>query len=122
MQILHAGRYGYHPLCVAPSSIKAPINRFKPRALSDRGVKATIRDFTSCAALAREAGYDGVEIMGSEGYLINEFIAAKTNLRQDQWGGSFANRIRFPVEIVRDVRRRPGRTLSLSTGCRCSIW
>jgi 2,4-dienoyl-CoA reductase (NADPH2) len=108
MQILHAGRYGYHPLCVAPSSIRAPINRFKPRALSDRGVKATIRDFATCADLARVAGYDGVEIMGSEGYLINEFIAAKTNLRQDQWGGSFANRIRFPLEIIRGVRRRTG--------------
>ncbi|MFH0783483.1 MAG: NADPH-dependent 2,4-dienoyl-CoA reductase [Pseudomonadota bacterium] len=108
MQILHAGRYGYHPLCVAPSSIKAPINRFKPRAFSDRGIKSTIRDFVTCAALARDAGYDGVEIMGSEGYLINEFIARKTNLREDQWGGSFANRIRFPLEIVRGVRRAVG--------------
>lgn len=108
MQILHAGRYGYHPLCVAPSSIKAPINRFKPRALSDRGIKSTIRDFVTCAALARDAGYDGVEIMGSEGYLINEFIASKTNLRDDQWGGSFAGRIRFPLEIVRGVRRAVG--------------
>ncbi|MBU1564169.1 MAG: NADPH-dependent 2,4-dienoyl-CoA reductase [Proteobacteria bacterium] len=108
MQILHAGRYGYHPLCVAPSSIKAPINRFKPRALSDRGVKSTIRDFVTCAALARDAGYDGVEIMGSEGYLVNEFIASKTNLREDQWGGSFANRIRFPLEIVRGVRQAVG--------------
>ena len=108
MQILHAGRYGYHPLCVAPSSIKAPINRFKPRALSDRGIKSTIRDFITCAALARDAGYDGVEIMGSEGYLINEFIARKTNLRNDQWGGSFAGRIRFPLEIIRGVRRAVG--------------
>ncbi len=108
MQILHAGRYGYHPLCVAPSSIKAPINRFKPRALSDRGIKSTIGDFITCATLARDAGYDGVEIMGSEGYLINEFIARKTNLREDQWGGSFANRIRFPLEIVRGVRQAVG--------------
>ncbi len=108
MQILHAGRYGYHPLCVAPSKIKAPINRFRPRALSDRGVQSTIRDFVTCATLARDAGYDGVEIMGSEGYLINEFIARKTNLRQDQWGGSFANRIRFPLEIVRGVRQAVG--------------
>jgi len=109
MQILHAGRYGYHPLCVAPSSIKAPINRFKPRALSDRGVKSTIRDFVTCASLARDARYDGVEIMGSEGYLINEFIARKTNLREDRWGGSFANRIRFPLEIVRGVRQAVGK-------------
>ena len=108
MQILHAGRYGYHPLCVAPSPVKAPINRFRPRALSGRGVKSTIRDFVTCAALARDAGYDGVEIMGSEGYLINEFIARKTNIREDQWGGSFANRIRFPLEIVRGVRQAAG--------------
>lgn len=108
MQILHAGRYGYHPLCVAPSSIKAPINSFKPRALSERAIQATIRDFVTCATLARDAGYDGVEIMGSEGYLINEFIARKTNLREDKWGGSFANRIRFPLEIVRGVRQAVG--------------
>jgi 2,4-dienoyl-CoA reductase (NADPH2) len=108
MQILHAGRYGYHPLCVAPSGVKAPINRFKPRALSGRGIKSTIRDFVTCAALARDAGYDGVEIMGSEGYLINEFIARKTNLREDEWGGCFANRIRFPLDIVRGVRQAVG--------------
>ncbi len=109
LQILHAGRYGYHPLCVAPSPLKAPINRFKPRELSGRGIEKTIRDFVNCAALAREAGYDGVEIMGSEGYLINQFVARKTNLRQDEWGGSFTNRIRFPLEIVRGVRRAAGR-------------
>jgi 2,4-dienoyl-CoA reductase (NADPH2) len=108
MQILHAGRYGYHPLCVAPSKVKAPINRFKPKALSDRGIKSTIRDFVNCAVLAQSAGYDGVEIMGSEGYLINEFVAKKTNLREDQWGGTFANRIRFPLEIVSGVRRAVG--------------
>ncbi len=108
MQILHAGRYGYHPLCVAPSAIKAPINRFRPRKLSDRGIKATIRDFITCSELAREAGYDGVEIMGSEGYLINQFIARKTNLRDDQWGGSFENRILFPLEIVQGVRKATG--------------
>jgi 2,4-dienoyl-CoA reductase (NADPH2) len=108
MQILHTGRYGYHPLCVAPSAIKAPINRFRPRELSSRGIKSTIRDFIRCAELAREAGYDGVEIMGSEGYLINQFIARKTNLRDDQWGGSFENRIRFPLEIVRGVRKAAG--------------
>jgi 2,4-dienoyl-CoA reductase (NADPH2) len=108
MQILHAGRYGYHPLCVAPSAIKAPINRFRPRELSNRGIRSTIRDFIQCAELARQAGYDGVEIMGSEGYLINQFIARKTNLRKDEWGGSFENRIRFPLEIVRGVRKAVG--------------
>lgn len=108
MQILHAGRYGYHPLCVAPTSIKAPINRFKPRALSNRGILSTIGDFVKCAGLAREAGYDGVEIMGSEGYLINQFIAGKTNRREDEWGGSFDNRIRFPLEIIRGVRKAVG--------------
>lgn len=108
MQILHAGRYGYHPLCVAPTSIKAPINRFKPRELSRRGIRTTINDFIKCARLAQEAGYDGVEIMGSEGYLINQFIARKTNHRQDEWGGSFAGRIRFPLEIVRNIRQAVG--------------
>ena len=108
MQILHAGRYGYHPLCVAPTSIKAPINRFKPRELSRRGIRTTINDFIKCALLAQEAGYDGVEIMGSEGYLINQFIAQKTNHRQDEWGGSFTNRIRFPLDIVRDIRQAVG--------------
>lgn len=108
LQILHAGRYGYHPLCVAPSSIKAPINRFKPRELSNRGIKSTISDFVKCGSLARQAGYDGVEIMGSEGYLINQFIAKKTNRREDQWGGSFANRIRFALEIVKDIRKAVG--------------
>ena len=108
MQILHGGRYSYHPFNVAPSAIKAPINRFKPRALSTRGVERTIRDFVRSAELAKEAGYDGVEIMGSEGYLINEFIAASTNKRKDRYGGSFANRMRFPVEVVRSVRERLG--------------
>lgn len=108
MQILHAGRYGYHPLCVAPTSIKAPINRFKPRELSKRGIVSTIGDFVKCAGLAKEAGYDGVEIMGSEGYLINQFIARKTNHRHDEWGGSFDNRIRFALEIIRRVRKVVG--------------
>ena len=111
LQILHAGRYGYHPLCVAPSAIKAPINRFKPRALSKRSIRSTISDFIVCAELARRAGYDGVEVMGSEGYLINQFIAAKTNRRTDEWGGSFANRIRFAIEIVRGIREAGGGTL-----------
>lgn len=108
MQILHAGRYGYHPLSVAPSAIKAPINPFKPRALSASGVKATIRDFVQCAALAREAGYDGVEIMGSEGYLINQFLCARTNHRDDEWGGDAERRMRFPIEIVRGIREKIG--------------
>ena len=108
MQILHAGRYGYHPLSVAPSRIKSPITSFTPRALSPRGVERTIDDFVHCARLARDAGYDGVEIMGSEGYLINEFIAARTNRRNDAWGGDAARRMRFPVEIVRRTREAVG--------------
>ncbi|MAT53078.1 MAG: NADPH-dependent 2,4-dienoyl-CoA reductase [Saprospirales bacterium] len=108
MQILHAGRYGYHPLAVAPSAIKSPISPFKPRALSGRGVRRTIKDFIRCAKLAQEAGYDGVEVMGSEGYLINEFIVSKTNKRTDEWGGSFENRIRFPIEIVKGIREAVG--------------
>jgi 2,4-dienoyl-CoA reductase (NADPH2) len=109
MQILHAGRYGYHPLSVAPSRIKSPITPFTPRALSARGVERTINDFVHCARLAQDAGYDGVEIMGSEGYLINEFIAARTNRRDDRWGGDAARRMRFPVEIVRRTREAVGR-------------
>ena len=108
MQILHTGRYAYHPFAVAPSAMKAPISRFKPKALSSRKITKTINDFATCAALAREAGYDGVEIMGSEGYLINEFIAPKTNHRRDDWGGSFENRSRFPLEILRAVRQKAG--------------
>jgi len=109
LQILHAGRYGYHPLSVAPSPIKSPITPFTPRALSTRGVERTIKDFVRCARLAREAGYDGVEIMGSEGYLINQFLAARTNQRNDAWGGDVARRMRFPVEIVRRTREAVGR-------------
>ena len=108
MQILHSGRYGYHPLCVAPSSIKAPINRFKPRELSGPAIRSTISDFIKCAGLAKDAGYDGVEVMGSEGYLINQFIARKTNRRGDEWGGDFANRIRFPLAIVHGIREAVG--------------
>ena len=108
MQILHSGRYGYHPLCVAPTSIKAPINRFKPRELSKRAIESTIADFTRCAVLAKDSGYDGIEIMGSEGYLINQFIARKTNRRSDEWGGDFANRIRFPLAIVKGTREAVG--------------
>lgn len=108
MQILHFGRYAYHPQLVAPSALQAPINSFTPHALSAEEVESTIDDFVRCAALAQQAGYDGVEIMGSEGYFINEFIAARTNHRDDAWGGSYAQRIRFPVEIVRRVRERVG--------------
>jgi len=108
MQILHSGRYGYHPFAVAPSAIKSPISPFKPWALSKRGVENTLKDFVRTAELAQFAGYDGVEIMGSEGYLINEFIVAKTNKRTDEWGGSYENRMRFPTEIVRRVREIVG--------------
>jgi 2,4-dienoyl-CoA reductase (NADPH2) len=109
MQILHSGRYGYHPLAVAPSGIKSPISPFKPWTLTGGGVRRTIKDFVNCANLAQKAGYDGVEIMGSEGYLINQFIVTKTNKRTDEWGGSFENRIRFPLEIVRQVREKVGK-------------
>ncbi|OOG41525.1 NADPH-dependent 2,4-dienoyl-CoA reductase [Rhodanobacter sp. C05] len=109
LQILHAGRYGYHPLSVAPSKIKSPITPFMPRALSSRGVERTIDDFVHCAELAQDAGYDGVEVMGSEGYLINQFIAARTNQRSDAWGGDAARRMRFPLEIVRRTRAAVGR-------------
>ncbi|MER5276463.1 NADPH-dependent 2,4-dienoyl-CoA reductase [Streptomyces sp. NPDC002809] len=108
MQILHFGRYAHHPGLVAPSAIQAPISGFVPHALTDDEVESTIEDFVTAAALAQSAGYDGVEIMGSEGYLINEFIASATNHREDRWGGSYENRIRFPVEIVRRVRERVG--------------
>ena len=108
MQILHAGRYAYTPLAVALSAIKAPIGKFKPRALGKFGVERTIKNFVRAARLAVEAGYDGVEVMGSEGYLINEFIASETNKRTDQWGGDFHNRIKFPLEIVRRVRDEVG--------------
>ena len=108
MQILHFGRYAYHPELVAPSAIKAPINPFRPHALSTEEVEQTIEDFVRAAGLAQSAGYDGVEIMGSEGYLINEFIAAHTNHRDDAWGGSYENRIRFPLEIVRRTRAKVG--------------
>jgi len=109
MQILHTGRYAYHPLSVAPSRLKAPISPFKPRALTKFGIARQIAAFARCARLAREAGYDGVEVMGSEGYFINEFIAARTNRRADEWGGSYENRIRLPIEILRAIRAEVGR-------------
>ena len=108
LQILHAGRYSYNPLSVSASSIKAPINPFRPRALTGYGVRQQIRAFADCAALAREAGYDGVEIMGSEGYLINQFLAERTNKRTDAWGGTAEKRRRFAVEIVRRTREKVG--------------
>jgi 2,4-dienoyl-CoA reductase (NADPH2) len=108
LQILHTGRYGYHPLAVAPSRLKSPISPFTPRALSARGVERQIRAFVRCARLAREAGYDGVEVMGSEGYFINQFLARHTNRRTDEWGGDYANRLRLPVEIVARTREAVG--------------
>ena len=108
LQILHAGRYAYSPKQVAPSAIQAPINPFTPKALDEAGIEKQICDFVTCAKLARSAGYDGVEIMGSEGYLINQFLASHTNQRTDRWGGSYENRMRLPVEIVRRVREAVG--------------
>ncbi len=108
MQILHFGRYAYHPELVAPSALKAPINMFRPHALTGEEIEQTIEDYVNAAHLAQSAGYDGVEIMGSEGYLINEFIATQTNQREDAWGGSYENRIAFPLEIVRRTRAKVG--------------
>jgi 2,4-dienoyl-CoA reductase (NADPH2) len=108
MQILHAGRYAYHPFSVAPSAIQSPITPFKPKALSTAGVEKQIDHFVRCAGLAQEAGYDGVEVMGSEGYFINQFLVPRTNHRTDEWGGSFENRMRVPVEIVKRIREKTG--------------
>ncbi len=109
MQILHTGRYGYHPFLVSPSKIKSPITPFKPWKLSNRAIKGTIDDYADCAALAQEAGYDGIEIMGSEGYLINQFIAERTNDRKDEWGGSYDNRIQLPLQILLKTREKVGK-------------
>ena len=109
MQILHAGRYAYHPFSVAPSRLRSPITPFTPRELSTAGVEKQIRDFVRCATLAREAGYDGVEVMGSEGYFINEFLVTHTNQRTDRWGGDYAQRMRLPVEIIERTREAVGK-------------
>ena len=108
LQILHAGRYAYHPFSVSASKSKAPINPFTPRAMSKRSIRCTISDFAKTAELAQFAGYDGVEVMGSEGYLINQFICRRSNKRTDEWGGSYQNRMRFPIEIVKAIRKRVG--------------
>lgn len=108
MQILHTGRYAYNPKSVAPSAIKAPINPFEPEALTEEGIEKQISDFVKTAILAQKAGYDGVEVMGSEGYFLNQFITAKTNHREDDWGGEYANRIRLPIEIIKRIRAAVG--------------
>ncbi|MGZ9809226.1 oxidoreductase [Pseudoroseicyclus sp. H15] len=108
MQILHAGRYAYNPACVAPSAIKSPISPFPPAELNEAGIEKQIADIATAAARAREAGYDGVEVMGSEGYFLNQFLAERTNQRTDRWGGPYENRMRLPVEVVRRVREAVG--------------
>jgi 2,4-dienoyl-CoA reductase (NADPH2) len=113
LQILHSGRYGYQPLSVAPSRIRSPITPFTPRALSAAGVERQIRAFVRCATLAREAGYDGVEVMGSEGYFINQFLVTLTNKRDDRWGGPYEQRMQLPVEIVSRVREAVGKDFIL---------
>ncbi|MGZ3421592.1 MAG: FAD-dependent oxidoreductase [Polyangiales bacterium] len=113
LQILHAGRYGYHPFQVSASAVKSPINPFKPKAMSEAMILETIEDYARCAKLARDAGYDAIEIMGSEGYLLNQFLCTRVNKRTDRWGGSIENRVRFPVEIVRAVHAAVGRELMI---------
>ncbi|MBU2862258.1 NADPH-dependent 2,4-dienoyl-CoA reductase [Reinekea forsetii] len=108
MQILHTGRYAYNPSLVAPSAIQAPINPFKPKELDEAGIQKQINDFVTCASLAKKAGYDGVEVMGSEGYFLNQFICKRTNHRTDQWGGSYENRIKLPIEVVTKIREAVG--------------
>ena len=113
MQILHAGRYAYSPDCVAPSSIKSPISPFVPNALDGEGIEKQIADFVKCARLAKSAGYDGIEIMGSEGYFINQFLVEHTNKRDDSWGGSYENRMRLPLQIVKKIRSEVGENFLL---------
>lgn len=108
LQILHAGRYGYQPFVVSASNLKSPISRFKPKALSESGIESTIAAYVRCARLAQKAGYDGVEIMGSEGYLLNQFLCARANRRTDGWGGPIEHRMRLAIEIVRRIRAAVG--------------
>ncbi|MBO6151040.1 MAG: NADPH-dependent 2,4-dienoyl-CoA reductase, partial [Acinetobacter sp.] len=108
MQILHAGRYGYQPFVVSASPIKSPISPFKPRQMSEKQILDTIDDYAHTASIAKKAGYDGVEIMGSEGYLLNQFLSRHVNQRDDRWGGDIQNRMRFAVEIVRSIRAKVG--------------
>jgi len=108
MQILHAGRYAYGPMCVAPSPVKSPISPFPPAELDEEGIEKQISDIVATAARAKEAGYDGVEIMGSEGYFLNQFLVTHTNKRTDRWGGSYENRMRLPIEVVRRTREAVG--------------
>jgi 2,4-dienoyl-CoA reductase (NADPH2) len=108
MQILHTGRYAYHPWAVSASALKSPIGWFTPKALSSSDIEKTVQDFVKCAALAQQSGYDGVEVMGSEGYFINQFLVSRTNHRTDEWGGAYKNRIRLPVEIVKQIREATG--------------
>jgi 2,4-dienoyl-CoA reductase (NADPH2) len=109
LQILHAGRYGYSPFSIAPSAIKSPITPFKPREISIAGIERQIKCFVRAASLARDAGYDGVEVMGSEGYFLNEFLCSATNKRTDKWGGAYEARMQLPIEIVRRIREAVGR-------------
>jgi 2,4-dienoyl-CoA reductase (NADPH2) len=122
VQILHTGRYAYHKRPVAPSALKAPINPVTPHALTEEEIIQTIADYAQCAAMCQFANYDGVEIMGSEGYLINQFLAPQTNHRDDRWGGSLENRMRFGLEVIRAVRAASGRTSSSFSASRCSTW
>ena len=120
LQILHAGRYALHPQLVAPSALGSPISPYVPHALSAETIDQTISDFIRCAALAKDAGYDGVEIMGSEGYLINQFLAQRSNQRTDQWGETYENRMRFPIRIASGIREQTGKDFLISFRLSCS--
>lgn len=121
MQILHAGRYGYQPFVVSASPIKSPISPFKPRQMSESNILDTIEDYARCSDLAKKAGYDGIEIMGSEGYLLNQFLSRHVNQRTDRWGGEIENRMRFAVEIVKAIREKSVKNLLLVFVCLCWI-